>query len=120
MLDDELYELTLVEKYVKLNQQRIYVNCILRLPTEVREKTPRDVVQRCHGDFLLGFSSYPFKGFKFPYENQVWEIAHEPIQFPARYKSPGYRHPAIALCKHLISYEMLDEALDFLIGRNRF
>ncbi len=116
----EFYELQLVEKYVRLNQSRVYINCILRLPEEVRDKTPREIVKRCHGDFLLGFSAFPSKGFKFPYENQIWQIAHDPIQFPARYKSAGYRHPAVALCKYLSSYETLGEAMDFFIGGNRF
>ena len=108
-------ELVVAEKYVKFRQDRAYVLCLLRLPDEVRERTPQSEVAKAHGDFLLGFSSFPTEGFMFPYGGQIWRISRPLLQFPTRYKSREKKHPAIAVCEHVGSYQNLDEAVRFLL-----
>ncbi|KAM3091138.1 hypothetical protein ACKFKG_26795 [Phormidesmis sp. 146-35] len=94
-----------------IKQSRIYVLCVCQLPTEVRDRTPQDVVKRAHGAFNLGFSVFPQFGELFPYEGQVWQV-RELIQFPKRYKSKGASYQAIASLIWIGSYESIEDVIN--------
>ena len=79
----------------KVKQTRVHILCTMRLPQEVRDRTPREQVTKSHGAFLLSFTTPPQVGDVFPFEGQIWRIKNY-VQFPARFKSRGQRYPAIA------------------------
>ena len=94
----------------KLKQTRVYVLCVCKLPTEVRDRlSARDVV-KAHGSFLLGFSAFPTVGEEFPYQGQMWRVKSF-VQFPHRFKTRGNKYPAIAKLEWLSSYESIENVL---------
>lgn len=105
------YQLIPSTNEVAIRQQRIWCNCLLLLPEEVRERTPQQQVERCNGNFVLGFSRLPYTGERFPFEGHIWEVIREPLQFPCRYKSRDKKKPAIVFTKHVGSYENDSDAL---------
>ncbi|RUT02724.1 hypothetical protein DSM106972_056440 [Dulcicalothrix desertica PCC 7102] len=105
-----------VYEKVVLNQQRITIGCVLRLPEDVRNKTPQDIVQKCVGVHLLSFNFVPQIGELFPYAGQIWEVTHTPIQRPTRYRSHQKKHPALLFLDWRSSYETEDEALAVILA----
>lgn len=98
----------------KLKQGRVYVLCVCKLPTEVRDRLPATDVVKAHGSFLLGFSAFPSVGESFPYAGQSWKVSAI-VQFPHRYKTRGNKYPAIAQLEWLSSYESIEAVLmDYL------
>jgi hypothetical protein len=93
-----------------IRQSRIYVLCVCQLPTEVRDRTPQDVVKRACGAFNLGFSVFPQVGESFPYEGQIWRVKRL-IQFPSRYRSKGANYQAIATLEWISSYESIQDVI---------
>ena len=67
----------------KVKQNRVHILCTMRLPQEVRDRTPREQVTKSHGAFLLSFITPPQVGDAFPFEGQIWRVKNC-IQFPAR------------------------------------
>jgi hypothetical protein len=112
---DSFYQLIPATNPVAIRQQRIWCNCLLLLPDDVRNSTPLLTVERCHGNFVLGFSQMPILGEKFPFEGQIWEVVKHPIQFPSRYKTRSKKKPAIVITKWACSYNNDEEMMQFLL-----
>jgi hypothetical protein len=104
----ELKTLEFGISWLKVKQTRVHILCTMRLPQEVRDRTPREQVVKCHGAFLLSFTTPPQVGDVFPFEGQIWRIKNY-VQFPARFKSKGQRYPAIAELEWVESYESTDK-----------
>jgi hypothetical protein len=110
-----LEELQTVTNKMLINQPRLIIGCVLRLPDEVREKTPQQIVKLCVGDFLLSFNTIPTIGEMFPYGNQIWQVNHKPIQRPTRYRSHQQKSPLIIFPDWVKSYDNENEALLFIL-----
>ncbi|MEH1786931.1 MAG: hypothetical protein V7L23_15465 [Nostoc sp.] len=118
-MSQNLETLEPINNYVKLKQSRVYVLAILKLPDSVRNRTPQEEVKKCHGSFLIGFNSFPTIGLAFPYEGQIWELSHTPLQFPSRYYSRDKKHPPIIRpVWYGTMSDNLDDAIDYLIELN--
>jgi hypothetical protein len=109
-------QLGTIYKKVVLNQQRVTIGCILKLPEEIRDKTPLEQVEKCTGVLLLSFNFVPKIGELFPYQGQIWKVTHEPIQRPTRYRSHQQKTPAILFPEWFCSYENEDEALSIVLA----
>ncbi len=89
----------------KIKQSRFWVSVAFQLPDEIAAKQPAIESLKVRGQYLIGFNFPPKKDEVFPYEGHLWKASHNPIQFPARYKSQGKKHTPYLMAEYLDSYQ---------------
>jgi hypothetical protein len=89
----------------KIKQSRFWVSVAFQLPDEIASKQPATLSVKVRGQYLIGFNFPPKKDEVFPYEGHLWRASHNPIQFPARYKSKGKKHTPYLMAEYLDSYQ---------------
>lgn len=89
----------------KIRQPRLWSLTILMMPDEVKEKMPAISLSGISGQYLLGFNFPPRLGEYFPYEDHIWRIVAEPIQFPTRYKSRGVKKSPVLFAQYVESFK---------------
>lgn len=89
----------------KIKQSRFWVLVAFQLPDEIASKQPAIESLKVRGQYLIGFNFPPKKDEVFPYEGHLWRASHNPIQFPARYKSKGKKHTPYLMAEYLDSYQ---------------
>lgn len=89
----------------KIKQSRFWVSVAFQLPDEIASTLPATLSLKVRGQYLIGFNFQPQKDEVFPYEGHLWKATHNPIQFPARYKSKGKKHTPYLMVDYLDSYQ---------------
>jgi hypothetical protein len=89
----------------KIKQSRFWVSVAFYLPEEVAANLPAIESLKVRGQYLIGFNFPPKKDEVFPYEGHLWRATHNPLQFPARYKSQGKKHTPYLMAEYLDSYQ---------------
>lgn len=110
------------DKPYKIRQPRLWSLVHLLVSDSDREKMSALDLVGISGQYLLGFNFPPRVDEYFPYENHIWQIIAEPVQFPTRYRSRTVKKSPLIFARYVESQtdemQMLGRLLELSTNSN--